>query len=117
MANALDLVLLTVQYSNPTIFYIFIAAIASGVALSFLYRLDAGLLATAIISGLFFSIGAFVPYIYIPLVASLVLFILKFIGFGTLTRRVQNLINWVYLYRLSRRVRGVKSQGKNYKSE
>ena len=117
MTNALNLVLLTIQYSDPTIFYVFIGAIASGVALSFLYRLDAGLLTTALISGLFSSIGAFVPYVYIPLAVSLALLVLKFIGFGTFIRHAQNLINWIYLYRLSRRARRVKGPAKNYKRE
>ena len=117
MTNALNLVLLTVQYSDPIIFYVFLGAIVSGVALSFLYRLDAGLLTTALISGLFSGIGAFVPYAYIPLAASLALLALKSIGFGRFIRHAQNFINWIYLYRLSRRAKRVKDQAKNYKRE
>jgi CHASE2 domain-containing sensor protein len=106
-ANTLQLMLNTIFYTNPLVFYVFIAAIVLAVAITYFESLKVGLLTTAILSAFFYGIGMFLPYIYIPLALALVLFVLDILGFRNLSRDVENFINWVYL---SRKMRGAKSR-------
>jgi CHASE2 domain-containing sensor protein len=106
-ANPLQLMLNTIFYTNPLVFYVFIAAIVLAVAITYFESLKVGLLTTAILSAFFYGIGMFLPYIYIPLALALVLFVLDILGFRNLSRDVENFINWVYL---SRKMRGAKSR-------
>ncbi len=106
-ANPLQLMLNTIYYANPAVFYVFMAAIMLAVAVTYFENLKIGLLTTMILSTFFYGIGMFIPYIYVPLALSLALFILDIFGFRNVSRSIENFINWMYL---SRKMKSTKQR-------
>jgi Na+/citrate or Na+/malate symporter len=103
MTNLLYTTLATIELSNPLVFWIFIGLIVVAVAITYLYNLKSGLFTTLIVSALFYGIGEFLPFIYIPLGAAIILLVVDVFGFADISRHLQNLYSWVYLkYRVKK---------------
>ncbi len=108
MTNIISVILSIMYVNDPLMFYLFLAFIIIGIVLTYLYRLEVGLGVTAIISALFYYGDIFMPWIYMPLVGSIVLLVLSIIGVKEVTRYMKNFVNWFYLRRLSRKPASTK---------
>lgn len=103
--NPLHLILNTIYYSNPVIFYIFIAAVILAVIITFFENVKAGLLAALILSAFFYAVGMFIPYIFVPMVLAFVLLLLDILGFASVGRSLENIRSWFYLSRRAKKSR------------
>ncbi len=98
-ASPLQIMFNTIYYSNPLVFYGFVAAIILAVIVTYFESVRVGLIATVILSAFFYGVGMFIPYIYLALALSSALLVLDILGFKSVGRSIENAINWVYLSR------------------
>ena len=101
MSNVLAAIILSMQYNEPILFYGFIGIVAFAVAITYTYRKDAGLITTFLVFGGLSYIGLLNPYTLIIAVASIVVLVLFFVGPSQIIRKINNIRNWFYLYRLT----------------
>ncbi len=87
-----------IQDTDPFVFYLIITMMVSAAALSYLRGLREGFISTAFLCAFFSLIGEFAPYVYIPLAASCVLFAIDLFGLNKFKRKIENIINWLYLF-------------------
>lgn len=97
MTNLIYSTLATIELYDPIIFWLFMGLIALAVALTYLHNFKTGLITTILISGFLSLVGEFPPFIYIPLGAASVLFVLDIVGVGNLEEKIKNFSNWLYL--------------------
>ena len=103
MYNVLYQLLFTIEQENPLIFYVFLALIAAGVGLTYVYKAEVGLLATIFMSGMFFYIGMLQPYSDIVFIASVAVLAASLLRSTNIPRSISNLRSWLYLRRRSSR--------------
>ncbi|MCL5018016.1 MAG: hypothetical protein M1573_02140 [Candidatus Parvarchaeota archaeon] len=101
--NPLLLLLNTIYYSNPLVFYAFIGIVVLAAAITYLENIRAGLVATILVSAFFYWVGLFLPYVYIPLIAGLVLLFLDVFGLADVKREIENFVNWLYLLKVAKK--------------
>lgn len=97
MDNPLYLVLYTIASNDPAIFWLFIALIVLGVAITYTYRMRAGLLITAIVSAFFYWISEFLQYLLVIMIISFFLLLIDLLGLSKTGRHLKNFVNWFYL--------------------
>ncbi len=104
MDNFLYLLLYTMAYNDPAIFWLFVAMIIAGVAMTYFYRVNLGVLVTFLISAIFYWISEFSPYILAIVLVSVITLLINLLGFRNVHRKLQNLKNWLYLrYRIRKK--------------
>ena len=95
--NAIGAAVYALEMYNPLFFYLFIMTVCIGVAAFYLYRKEYGLIATFIISALFYYGNIFPFYSEIAMILSLIILILIYIGIDTVEYKINDFINGLYL--------------------
>ncbi len=101
MSNFIGAIILSMQYNNPLLFYGFLGVIVFAVAITYTYKREAGLIATFLVFGGLSYAGLLNPYTLVIAAASIIILLLFFVGLSQIARKLNNIRNWFYLYRLT----------------
>ncbi|MGC8516303.1 MAG: hypothetical protein ACP5MT_00170 [Candidatus Acidifodinimicrobium sp.] len=103
VTNAFFYLILALEITNPTLFYIFILALAAGVGVMFFERVEYGLISLFIISVVLYLSDIYQIYTLAAAVLSLIILILWLFRTVNVIHQIDNLISGVYLYLKTRK--------------
>ncbi len=103
VGNAFFYLILALELTNPTLFYIFILVLAAGVGVMFFERVEYGLISLFIISVVLYLSDIYQIYTLAAAVLSLIILILWLFRTVNVIHQIDNLISGVYLYLKTRK--------------
>ena len=95
--NAVGEAVYILEMDNPLLFYLFIIIVCIGVIAFYFYRKEYGLIATFLISALFYYGNIFPLYSEAIMILSIALLILIYVGTDTISYKINDFINGLYL--------------------
>ncbi|MBE5728117.1 hypothetical protein IHE50_01730 [Candidatus Parvarchaeota archaeon] len=101
--STLFYLILGLEMTNPTLFYVFLLALAAGVGVMFFERIEYGLISLFIVSLILYMGDIYQLYTLVAAILSIIILVLWVFRSVNIIHRIDNLISGVYLYLRTRK--------------